>query len=164
MDESFWRTLETHRPDLRGRWEALLRSEPASSGMAHPDSLIYLMDWTLDEWLAELRQSHFQRHQYLSAKTGSTVMPRSHCPCRKNPLLAYFATAEQAIVEVMFVECTEIVRLSEGERRSGLENLKNALRIVADREIQTFCAVCKDRTHAETKIPAQHIAAQTHAA
>ncbi|GAB5558927.1 MAG: hypothetical protein SynsKO_05740 [Synoicihabitans sp.] len=165
MHECFWRAFETHRPQLIKRWDALLRAEPVTSGMAHPDSLMHLMDWTLDQWSAELRQSRIGRHTETEFNAPPTKSPRSNCPCGKNPLLAYFATAEQAAIEVILVEIREIDHLSPGERNVGLHSLKNALRVVAGREIQTFCAVCQSRAQAESKsAPQREVATASHAA
>ena len=141
MHDGFLRALQTQRPDLRQRWEALLRNERVNSPMAHPDTLVHLMDWTLDRLLDELRQPQFRRH------TGNGVA-RSvglGCVCGKNPLLTYFSTAEQAIIETLLVDSTDLVAVSGIERSSSLEDLKAALHAVARREIDSFCAVCQSR-------------------
>ncbi len=145
MHDGFLRALQTQRPDLRQRWEALLRNERVSSPMAHPDTLVHLMDWTLDRLLDELRQPQFRRH------TGNSVA-RSvglGCVCGKNPLLTYFSTAEQAIVETLFIDEAELSELSGTERSASLQDLKAALHAVARREIDSFCAVCQSRVRHE---------------
>ena len=147
MHDSFLRALQTQRPQLRHRWEELLRAERVTSGMAEPDSLVYLMDWSLDQLLDELRQNRFRRHVKPPAQSGE----RRGCACGKNPLLAYFATAEQAVIELLFLADGELAHLASLERSASLEDLKSALHEVARREIESFCAVCQSRERQEKK-------------
>lgn len=139
MHDSFLRALQTQRPDLRRRWEALLRAERTSSPMAHPDTLVHLMDWTIDRLWDELRQPQFRRHARNHDHRGATLL----CVCGKNPLLTYFSTAEQAIIETLFIDEQDLAGLSSLERSASLEDLKGALHAVARREIESFCAVCQ---------------------
>jgi len=60
-------------------------------------------------------------------------------------LLGYFATAEQAIIEVLFLSDDTFLFLDPTERSSSLVDLKNALSEVARREIDSFCAVCQSK-------------------
>lgn len=149
MHDSFLRALTTQRPQLRRRWEELLRAERVTSGMANPDSLIYLMDWTLDQLMNELRQSHYRRH----LENRSAPSERQRCSCGMNPLLAYFSAAEQAIIEVLFLAGGELANLSSIERGASLEDLKSALHEVARRDIESFCAVCQSRERQEKTCP-----------
>jgi len=144
MHESFLHALQTQRTGLRQRWEELLRAERVTSPLAQPDSLVYLMDWTLDSLFNELKQPQYRRHRDRSPHRGS----RQHCVCGLNPLLSYFATAEQAVIEVLFVSDDTFVFLGPTERSSSLVDLKNALSEVARREIDSFCAVCQSKTSA----------------
>jgi len=134
MHESFLRALTQHRPTLRSRWEQLLRAERISSPLANPDTLVYLMDYTLDRLLDELRNPRARRRR--------GKHERSPCPCGRNPLLAYFQTAEQAIVETLFVTDGP-ASLPHVEREHSLEALKVAIRDVGRQEIEAFCAVCQ---------------------
>lgn len=145
MHESFLHALQTQRSNLRERWEELLRAERVSSPLAQPDFLVYLMDWTLDSLFSELKQPQYRRHRNRSPHDG----PRQQCVCGLNPLLGYFATGEQAIIEVLFVSDTTLLLLGPTERSSSLVDLKNALNEVARREIDSFCAVCQSKTIAD---------------
>lgn len=145
MHDGFLRALQTQRPDLRQRWEALLRAERVSSPMAHPDTLVHLMDWTLDRLLDELRQPQFRRH----VDNGAARSIGIGCVCGKNPLLTYFTTAEQAIIEMLFIDEEELAGVSGLERRASLADLKAALHAIARREIDSFCAVCQSRQRHE---------------
>ena len=49
MQESLVRSLRSRLPDIRARWEALLHAEPVKTPLAYPDSLVHLLDWTLEE-------------------------------------------------------------------------------------------------------------------
>jgi hypothetical protein len=141
MHDSFLRALQTHRPTLRRRWEELLRAERVTSPMANPDALVHLMDWTLDRLFDELRQPQFRRHL-----VGRTTRAERHgCVCGMNPLLAFFATAEQAIIETLFLADGDLAALASIERGASLEDLKRAFHEVARREIDSFCAVCQSR-------------------
>ena len=150
MHDGFLRALQTQRPDLRQRWEALLRAERVSSPMAHPDTLIHLMDWTLDRLLDELRQSQFRHH----AESGPPRSVGLGCVCGKNPLLTYFTTAEQAIIETLFVDEDELGDIPSAERCTSLADLKSALHAVARREIDSFCSVCQSRVRHEQEMAA----------
>ncbi len=145
MHDGFLRALQTQRPNLRQRWEALLRAERVSSPMAHPDTLVHLMDWTLDRLLDELNQPHFRRPLENSAARSVGL----GCVCGKNPLLTYFSTAELAIVETLLVDEKDLANIDGVERSHSLDQLKAALHAVARREIDSFCAVCQSRVRHE---------------
>lgn len=142
MHDSFLRALQTHRPNLRERWEVLLRAERVTSPMANPDALVHLMDWTLDRLFDELRNPRLRRSNHARSRPE-----RLGCVCGLNPLLAYFATAEQALVETLFLSDGELASLAALERSASLEDLKQAMHEVARREIDSFCAVCQNKDH-----------------
>ena len=135
MHESFIRALFRHRPTLRTRWEALLRAERINSPLDNPDTLVFLMDYTLDRLFDELRVARQRRRRARDE--------RPPCPCGRNPLLAYFQTAEQAIIETLFLDDGELSAVAPDDRNESLEELKQAIRDVGRREIESFCAVCQ---------------------
>jgi hypothetical protein len=106
------------------------------------------MDWTLEQLLNELRQARFRRP---SEKQSPQPSERQLCVCGKNPFLAYFAAAEQAIIEVLFLAEEELSTLSSLERSESLDDLKRAVHAVARRDIEAFCAVCQSRARQEKK-------------
>ena len=144
MNDNLQRTLQGLRPTILERWEALLRAEPVSSPLANPDSLVYLMGCTLDRFFAALRSPISRRR---IAGRGSNKVDvkevRELCACKMNPLLAYFATAELALIQ------TTLPILQPRERESALSAVRVAMHAVAKGEIDTFCAVCQ-RRHAPT--------------
>lgn len=156
MHETFLHTLQTNRGALCARWEVLLRAEPVSSPLANPDTLVHLMSWTLDHLVAELKRPRLRRRP-----DGQTKAPP--CPCGRNPLLRYFATAERAIIETLFVNGVEIERLDPIERDAGLQELKIVLAHLARGEIESFCAVCQHtRPAASAHAPMSTAAARSH--
>jgi len=151
MHEVLLHALRRQRSILRSRWETLLRSEPASSPLANPDILVLMMDWTLDEWEAAMRRPASRRRR----PAGSANLERGDCPCGMNPLLRYFHTAELALDEML---AALPIPAGEGEpaifaREAFVADVRRSFKVVADREIETFCAVC--RQHQRSSTPAR---------
>lgn len=134
--------LRALRFQTRTRWEALLRTEPTNSPLAHPDSLVHLLDWTLDEIFRALDRPAGHRRAARLA-----VDYRHHCPCGRNPLLAYFAAGEQAMREALILAQSAMTNLSPVERDVGLEELNLVLAQISRQEIEAFCGVCQHRGH-----------------
>jgi len=140
MNDSLLRTLQGLRPTILERWEVLLRAEPVTSPLANPDSLVYLMGWTLDRFFTALRGPLSRRRiTGRGSNRASFTEERDLCACKMNPLLAYFATAELALVQAA------LPTLQPREREAALNIIRLALQVVAKREIDTFCAVCQRR-------------------
>jgi hypothetical protein len=142
MEESQWSELQNLRPTLRQRWEVLLRAQPPSSPLANPDSLVFLMDWTFDQFFAELRKVAFRSQTRARASLPRCPERRVPCACGMNPLLAYFQTAELALIE------TVLPLLAPQQQEPVLREIRAALGTVSKREIEAFCAVCRHREHA----------------
>lgn len=148
MHESTLSALDSMRPNLRKRWEALLRAEPVTSPLANPDSLVYLMDWTLDRVFNAIRStSHRKRSRH--RRPESEARPAEGCECGMNPLLAYFATAERTLLECVFLADSPLPAMTTGEREACAAEIQLSLNAVARQEIDTFCAVCQ-RRHCQT--------------
>src|SRR4051812_25982577 len=97
MQESILFALVDTRQNLRAMWEKQLRSEPVRSPMANPDSLVYLMEWTLSEFFAELRNGSDGPH----AEAVPVEGPGNYeaiCGCKGNPFLNYFGSARKALI------------------------------------------------------------------
>lgn len=129
MQPAIIRVLAERRPCLRRRWEAALRAGRVSSPLANPDTLVFMMDWTLDRVFAALEND------------GGPARPggdrQSLCPCGLNPLLAYF----EALETVLLAELPP----GPDETEPARSALRGAVARVADREIAAFCAVCQRR-------------------
>lgn len=141
MEAELLAALRSRREEIRARWAELLRVEPVNTPLAHPDALAHLIDWTLEEiFRGLLHATPRRRHGH-----GLTGHFRPHCPCGRNPLLAYFAIAEQALQEALILVQAGLAHLDPIGRDSALEELNLVLRHVARREIETFCGVCQHR-------------------
>jgi hypothetical protein len=148
MHDRMLQTLQDLRPSIHERWEALLRAAPVTSPLANPDALIYLMDWTLDRFFATVRAPLARRRlKNRDDSKGHCNENKSPCECGMNPLLAYFATAEQALIQSV------LPVLEPREREGVLSAIQIAMQVVAKREIDTFCAVCQ-RRHTPPSPPA----------
>ncbi len=143
MQEALVDALRAQRPRVRSQWEALLRGEPINSPLGHPDSLVHMLEWTLDEIFAGLANP-LARHRIGRTRAGHEGPP--HCPCGRNPLLAYFAAGEQAMHEALVLaQAGAAARLDPIERDAAFEELNLILQQIAHREIEAFCGVCQFR-------------------
>jgi hypothetical protein len=125
--------LDQRRPEIRARWEALLRLEKPATALATPDILVHLFDHTLDEVLAlkpPVRK--------LAATTGP-LPGRCHC----NPLRPYFSTLEQALLEALIWAQAADPNLDTQLRVAQVGELCERMRGVAHREILLLDGVCQ---------------------
>ncbi len=136
MQEEVVHALRAKRAQIHAQWETLLRTERVTSPMANPDTLVYLIDSTLEDLFSGLHQ--------LSAKHRS---PRSaaECPCGRNPLLAYFHAGEQVMLEALILIQASTPHLLAPQRDAAMAALLSVIRTLAAREINAFCAVCQHR-------------------
>jgi hypothetical protein len=150
VDFGTFRTLLAQRRELRQSWERLLRIEKTVSPLAHPDALVHLLDTTLDEVFWDLAQHRPRRHP--------SRAPAPHCPCGRNPLLAYYAAGRQALREALVGAQAVNPELTVHTRDEDLQVLNEVFDHIARREIESFCAVCQFRgpQHAVPAEPAEH--------
>jgi hypothetical protein len=142
MQPSLLRAVRERRPHARTQWETLLRTEPVTSPLGHPDALVHLIDWTLDEILVELvNPSDFES----DPATGRDLHSLLPCPCGRNPLLHFFAAGRQALREALILAQAASVPLDPRERDSSFTELDAAFRRVSHREIEAFCSLCQLR-------------------
>lgn len=136
--------LEGMRPAMKREWEKLLRAEPTLSPLGNPDTLVYLMDETIDELLKELR-TRALKHTVVSPRALLTPLQR-HCACGLNPLLNYYATGELALHMVA----------ADSLSPAELDEALVCYHQYARREIDTLCAVCQHRAHGTCAAPHAH--------
>lgn len=134
--------LRARRADIRAQWEALLRAEPVTTPLGHPDALMHLIDWTLDEIFSVLGDPLARRR---AGGTRFTMDERPHCPCGRNPLLTYFATGEQAMREALVSAQNDSAPLDALQRDASFYEVELAVRQISRREIEAFCGVCQFR-------------------
>ncbi|HEV2949608.1 MAG TPA: hypothetical protein VGX70_19680 [Gemmataceae bacterium] len=142
MQEALVNALRARRPKIRAHWEALLRAEPIATPLGHPDALVHLLDWTLDEIFSVLSNP---LAQYGANGAHFTPHDQSECPCGRNPLLAYFAAGEQAMREALILAQAASVSLDPIERDASFDVLNLVLQQISRREITAFCGVCQFR-------------------
>jgi hypothetical protein len=121
--------LEGLRPMIKQRWEALLRAEPIASPLANPDTLVFLMDETLQQIIAALRT----RSVKLGVRHVPTVIAplQGKCACGINPLLAYYTTGRYALREV-----------AEEKMGQAFSDVLVFFHRVAQKDIEALCGVC----------------------
>lgn len=129
-------TLVRRRPEIRQAWEVLLRTERASTPMANPDTLVYMMDLTLDEILKVL-------HEVKTPPSACREQPE--CPCGLNPMLVYFSAMRQVLTEALVLAQASLPQQSPRQREVDLALLMHAVDQASTREIAAFCSVCQRR-------------------
>lgn len=127
-----------------------------NSPLANPDTLVHLLDTTLNEVFSTLR--------IWSARRLHTRHAEPHCPCGRNPLLAYFSAGRQALREGLVLAQVLAPGLTAPQRDEALTCLEQVFSHIAQREIQSFCAICQfrevsDKVSPETRPTALSIAA-----
>ena len=153
MQASLLRELHARRFAIRSRWETLLRAEPVATPLGNPEALVHLIDTTMDELLSMLERPA-ETHT-----NGSRVVSGgdSPCLCGRNPLLAYFAAAEQALREGLVLAQAASAPIDPLERDQSVQELDFALSNLAQREIEAFCGICQFR-HLALPAPVQMLA------
>jgi hypothetical protein len=158
VETEILQALEAHRPCIRSNWENLLRIERINSPLANPDTLVHLLDITLNEVFLTLRT--------WSGRRFHTRGGEPECPCGRNPLLAYFSAGRQALREALVLAQVLTPSLTAAQRDEALTCLEQVFGHIAQREIQSFCAICQFRVEREkagheakvsaTPVPASH--------
>ena len=142
MQASLLRDLRSRRFSIRTRWEALLHAEPVLTPLGLPDTLVHLIDTTLEEILVTLET---QARQTRARDRSARAQEAPRCPCGRNPLLAYFAAAEQATREALVLAQVALAPIDPNDRDDSLDELNAVLQRISRREIEAFCGVCQFR-------------------
>ena len=144
MQEELAHALHARRPQIRERWEALLRVERACSPLAHPDSLVHLVNWALDEVIGILRQD--------DGGAQPVLEPAAECLCGRNPYAGFFRAGEQSIMEALIlVQVEQAASLNPKARDRAVAELNAALRGIRNREVTSFCSLCQHRPALESR-------------
>lgn len=142
MQEALVRALRARRPHIRAHWEALLRVEPVTSPLAQPETMVHLIDWSIDEVFALLRNRRGRRPQSPPATLADA---RAECHCGRNPLLSHFVAGEQALLEALVLAQAATPALDPVARDTAVAELYLAVRTLAQREVDSFCSLCQHR-------------------
>jgi hypothetical protein len=127
--------LEALRPAIKREWNHLLRTEPALSPLANPDTLVFLMDETLDQLVQGVRA----RPSHTTPREAALLLTplQRRCTCGLNPLLTYYATGELALRAI-----------TAAVLGANFEPALLVLHGIARREIDALCGVCCHRNTA----------------
>ncbi len=137
MHRSFVAEFAARRPAIKHAWERKLRLEAVTSPLANPDTLVLLMDRTLDDL-----------HEALGNRCLAAIPPparamRTGCLCGLNPLLAYFRVAASVIPTVMSQGADRCPALSASTYAACLQETLAVIQATAHEEIRSFCAMCQ---------------------
>jgi len=154
MKQGYLEALDTHRAEIRRTWEVLLRAAPATTPLGHPDTLVFLMDESLEQLFSLFRSR--SAHQWLSRHPPSSHTVGVDCHCRLNPLINYFIAGQAALAFVAQTVPRSQHHLDDLEATACLDELLLTFRFLAHREIHAFCEVCQ---HAPKNARAQAHAA-----
>jgi hypothetical protein len=157
MQSELLSALRARHFEIRTRWAELLRVEPVTSPLGHPEALAHLIDWTLEDIFRALSTGGLRRR--LSEGHVSTPN-RSLCACGQNPLLSYFDAAGQSLREALINVQVNVATLDPIERDASLEELNAVLHRVARHEIEAFCGVCQHRLKSDKHADCPAMAAQ----
>jgi len=102
----------------------------------------HLIDRTLDEIFAALRQPQSQRR---STRCYAYAALRADCQCGRNPLFAYFLANEQTVLGALMLMQAETPNLIPANRDTAVIEVNFVMRSIARHEVQAFCAVCQQR-------------------
>jgi len=129
MNQRCLRALQARRPTLHDHWVERLRAAPVRSPLGHPDTLVHLMDQTLDQIFRDLHHP--------SARKRQPGLPDDFCRCGHNPLVMYFTTAILAF-QTTLGQCADDAPVSHEDA----DEVKRTINRIARREIMTLCALC----------------------
>jgi hypothetical protein len=142
MRRQFLQALAELRPMIKTCWEVLLRAEPPASPLGNPDTLVFMMDRTLDAFfaaaLSPTPRSWLARHPRLCDSLIET------CPCQQNPLLRYFVTGEEAIMAIAGQAIADLEPEAEDEN-AVLTHVQLTFHYLAQAELQVFCDLCRGK-------------------
>lgn len=139
MHSSFVAELSARRHALKHAWERKLRSEPVTSPLANPDTLVLLIDRTLDEFFAELAR----RTAETAPRPRVTRGAHDGCLCGLNPLLAYFRVGAATVANLSHTGLTECPELDVGEFERCQQEALGVFQQIARRELRSFCDMCQ---------------------
>jgi hypothetical protein len=126
--------LSTQRSQIVARWETYLRMQPVVSALARPETLMFGVDGVLDEVFARLRRP--------SAKRAARRWVDHFCS--RNPLRAFYAAGEQALLEMTVVAQTSFGHSLPRARINALEEVRQAIRAVARRDLEGLSSLCRN--------------------
>jgi hypothetical protein len=141
MEESLVQPLQARRAEIRSRWNDLLHVERALSPLAHPDTLVYLLDETLEKIFSGLSSAGKKMHP--APLAPAPAWP--HCDCGRNPFLRFYVAGEHAILEALVIIQAEIHMRDANARDRAVLELYAVVRRLARHDVELFCSLCQLR-------------------
>lgn len=136
MADSLVSRLDTLRPEIKARWTALLRAEPAAppatTALIRPEMLVFMLDDTLTRLSASLevraraRRSPLKSRQFRASHAG--------CECGLHLLLTYYLAGARSLHMALPMEF--------GRARRKILRCYNSL---ARQDMTALCDVCRQR-------------------
>jgi hypothetical protein len=136
MEESLVQPLQARRAEIRSRWSDLLHVERALSPLAHPDTLAFLLDETLENIFTGLSSA-------VGQKNPAPAWPR--CACGLNPYLRFYVAGELALLEALVLIQAEIHMRDANARDRAVLELYAVVRRFACDDVELFCSLCQLR-------------------
>lgn len=136
MEESLVQPLQARRAEIRSRWSDLLHVERALSPLAHPDTLAFLLDETLENIFTGLSSA-------VGQKNPAPAWPR--CACGLNPYLRFYVAGELALLEALVIIQAEIHMRDANARDRAVLELYAVVRRFACNDVELFCSLCQLR-------------------
>ena len=141
MKKAYLEALQGRRAEIKRQWDTLLRAAPPTTPLAHPDTLVHLMDESLRQ-LFSLFHSRSTR-SWLIRHPPTTNRIGSDCHCRLNPLINYFIAGQTALAFVAQSVPREEHHLENLDATACVDELLLTFRFLSHREINAFCEVCQ---------------------
>jgi hypothetical protein len=141
MKQGYLEALDSHRAEIRRKWEILLRAAPATTPLGHPDTLVFLMDDSLQQLFSLFRSR--STHQWLSRHPPAAHRIGTSCHCRLNPFINYFIAGQAALAFVAQTVPRSQHHLDDLDLTGCVDELLLTFRFLAQREIRAFCEVCQ---------------------
>ncbi|MDD2764374.1 MAG: hypothetical protein PHE83_10410 [Opitutaceae bacterium] len=122
-------------------WEVLLRSAPPASPLGNPDTLVFMMDRTLDAFFTAVTSATPRR--WLARYPLLCGSLKKTCPCGRNPFLFYYLSGEQALLAIAEKSLPAAPVMPAAEQERILSEVKLTFHYLAQHELQNFCDLCR---------------------
>jgi len=141
MKQGFLEALDGHRAEIKRKWELLLRAAPTTTPLGNPDTLVFLMDESLQQLFSLFRSK--ATHQWLRHHPPASHTVGIVCHCRLNPLINYFIAGQAALAFAAQTVPRNQHHLDDVAATACVDELLLTFHFLAHREIHAFCEVCQ---------------------